>query len=697
MNLGNLFNLKNYKFAKKLQMSFTIIGIVTVLIMINNYIRMQDMENVKNAIFDEYVKPKELADKIFISYGEIQFIMLKFSIAEFAADFGSNNVEYGELRDDVDENLETFKEISLGSSYASDVDEIIEIWNEYKNVVADGIVSAAAMQNFEFAGVIATTSGVEVGGKLSDKFTSVIQILDQKAAQLDEESTASFSDALVWMIVGTIILAALFIFAVFYLAPMLTNPINKIKNMITDISRGRLSQRLNMESTDEIGEIAQSLDKFVEDLRNGVVRIMQHIADGDFGQQIGNYDEKDEINPALESTIASFKGLEDEIKILIDAFIKGNLSLRGDVKKFKGGYKDIIQGINDTLDAVIDPIKEGTRVLEIMATGDLTARVLHEYKGDHQLMTNSINKLGESLSQILTEVTEVIDRTANSANLISSSTEEMATGARELSMQITDVASAIEEMTTTILESSKNATTASAYSKEAGNIAKEGGSVVAETVIGMNRITDASDKTAKTVQELGNSSTQIGEIVQVINDIADQTNLLALNAAIEAARAGEQGRGFAVVADEVRKLAERTSKATNEIADKIKGIQNETTLAVSSMQEGHTEITKGKELAAKAGHSLNEIIEAAQKVGDVINQLATSSEEQSTTAEMISKNIESISTVTHQSASGIEHVAKTTEELRNLTMNLRDMISKFKVSAGPGKTLQSNRPDRLLR
>jgi methyl-accepting chemotaxis protein len=447
---------------------------------------------------------------------------------------------------------------------------------------------------------------------------------------------------------------------------------------------------LNMDSKDEIGEIAQSLDKFVENLKNGVVHIMQSIADGDFNQSITDYDEKDEINPALERTINSFKGLEEEIRSLIGGFINGDLSKRGDVQKFNGGYRDVIKGINDALDAVIDPIKEGTNVLEIMSTGDLTARVVNDYQGDHQMMKNSINRLGESLSQILSEVTDVIDKTANSANQISSSSEQMATGARELSMQINDVASAIEQMTSTILESSKNATMASQYSKEAGDIAQEGGKVVSETVDGMNRITDASDKTAKTVQELGNSSTQIGEIVQVINDIADQTNLLALNAAIEAARAGEQGRGFAVVADEVRKLAERTSKATNEIAEKIKGIQSETTLAVSSMQEGYEEVTKGKELTAKAGTSLSDIIEAAKKVGDVINQLATSAEEQSSTAEMISKNIESISSVTNESAEGIEHVARTTEELRNLTMNLREMISKFKIDSGSRQVSDSH-------
>lgn len=696
MNLKSLLDFKNLKFAKKLQFSFILVGIITMIILINNFFRMQNMESVKNAIFVEVVAPQEQANGVFKNYERIQFIMLKFSIAEFAEDFEKNNEEYEALRAEVETSLEELKVMSANSDYEQSILDIVQIWDNYKNIVADGIVSAAAMQNYEFAGIIATTSGTEVGQELTDKFNKVLDVLSQKADQLTNESSESFSNALFWMVVGTIILAVIFIGAIFYLAPTLTKPIDRIKQMIFEMSKGHLSQRLNIDSTDEIGEMAQSLDHFVEELQTGVVAIMQSIADGDFSSTAEAKDDKDEITPALTRTIASFKGLEDEIKVLHDAYVNGNLSLRGDTSKFSGGYKNVVQAINDSLDAVIDPIQESTKVIEIMSTGDLTARVLNEYKGDHQMMKNSINSLGDSLSNILTEVTDVIGTTASSANVISSSSEEMATGVRELSMQITDVASAIEEMTSTILEASKSSTLASEYSSEAGEIAQLGGKVVTETIEGMNRITDASDKTLHTVEELGKSSTQIGEIVQVINDIADQTNLLALNAAIEAARAGEQGRGFAVVADEVRKLAERTSKATNEIAEKIKGIQSETTAAVDSMTEGNKEVTKGKELATKAGDSLKEIIDAAQKVGDVITQLATSSEEQSSAAELISRNIESISTVTQESASGIENVAQTTEELRNLTNNLQEMISKFKVAPSTGRGLSDGSQGRYL-
>jgi methyl-accepting chemotaxis protein len=251
-------------------------------------------------------------------------------------------------------------------------------------------------------------------------------------------------------------------------------------------------------------------------------------------------------------------------------------------------------------------------------------------------------------------------------------------------------------MTKTILDITKNSSIAASSSKNAGIIAQEGGRVVAETIEGMGRISIVVLKSAATVHALGKSSDQIGEIIQVIDDIADQTNLLALNAAIEAARAGEQGRGFAVVADEVRKLAERTSKATKEIALMIKQIQNDTNEAVLSMEEGTKEVERGKELADQAGEALREIIEGSEKVVDVITQVAAASEEQSSAAELISRSIEAISNVTSESATGISEIAKTSENLNRLTANLQHLISKFKTGNhnGESRTLQYNQKNK---
>ena len=266
----------------------------------------------------------------------------------------------------------------------------------------------------------------------------------------------------------------------------------------------------------------------------------------------------------------------------------------------------------------------------------------------------------------------------------------MAAGAQEQSAQANEVASAVEEMTKTIFETSKNTSEAAIASKQAGDFAKEGGKAVEETIEGMNRISSVVTKSAETVLTLGKSSDQIGEIIQVIDDIADQTNLLALNAAIEAARAGEQGRGFAVVADEVRKLAERTTKATKEIATMILQIQSDTAEAVKSIKLGEQEVENGKHLAVKAGQSIRDIVNGAAKVTDTITQVATASEEQSATAEQIGKNIDSINHVTQETAQGIQQIAQASEDLSRLTVTLQELIAKFKLDERTSYSVRQN-------
>lgn len=398
---------------------------------------------------------------------------------------------------------------------------------------------------------------------------------------------------------------------------------------------------------------------------------------------------------SVEKAVETIKDAVSESERLEKAASEGDLSVRGNAEKFSGSYRDLVSGLNATLEAVVRPIRESSLVLTKLGNRDLTARMTEEYKGDYLTVKKTINKLADNFSDTISEVMEAVQATASASTQISSSSEEMAAGAQEQSTQTSEVASAVEEMTKTILETSQNASVAAKSAQDAGNSAKAGGKVVQETVEGMNRISDVVSSAAETIKELGKNSEQIGAIIQVIDDIADQTNLLALNAAIEAARAGEQGRGFAVVADEVRKLAERTTKATKEIAGMIKHIQENTEGAVISIQNGTVEVEKGKELASKAGQSLSEIIIGADRVVDMVTQVAAASEEQSSAAEQISKNIESIDNVTQESASGVTQIARASEDLSRLTLNLEEMVSKFNLDLS--RTIENSAQKRETR
>ncbi len=325
------------------------------------------------------------------------------------------------------------------------------------------------------------------------------------------------------------------------------------------------------------------------------------------------------------------------------------------------------------------PITELNAVAISMAEGDLTKQVNVTLNDEIGELGMAFNKMIKDLRETIMRVGEASAAVASATTQISSSTEEMAAGSQEQSSQASEVASAVEEMTKTIIENSRNASDAADTAKHAKQAAEAGGQVVRDTVEGMKRIADVVNKSAETVRALGNSSDQIGEIIEVIDDIADQTNLLALNAAIEAARAGEQGRGFAVVADEVRKLAERTTKATKEIATMIKQIQADTKGAVVSMEEGTKEVASGIDLADKAGKSLHQLETISQEVTDKVTQIAAASEQQSTASEQISKNVEGISTVTQETASATQQIARTAEDLNRLTENLQQLIERFQL------------------
>ncbi len=329
---------------------------------------------------------------------------------------------------------------------------------------------------------------------------------------------------------------------------------------------------------------------------------------------------------------------------------------------------------------IVTPIRRLRELAEKVADGDLTVSVDSTSKDEVGQLTLAINTMVSDLAGTVRQVMDAASVVASATTEISAGAQAMATGTERQSAQAGEVASAVEEMSKSVLDNSRNAAATADTATKARQVAEKGGKAVEETMHGMRRIADKVGRSAGMVQALGSFSDQIGEIVSVIDEIADQTNLLALNAAIEAARAGEQGRGFAVVADEVRKLAERTTRATKEIGTMIKKIQDDTAEAVRAMNEGTREVASGIQLADQAGTALQQIIENTLKVTDMVAQIASASEEQSSTSEEIARNVESISGVAQETASGTHEIAKASEDLNSQTESLQRLMSRFKLA-----------------
>lgn len=311
-----------------------------------------------------------------------------------------------------------------------------------------------------------------------------------------------------------------------------------------------------------------------------------------------------------------------------------------------------------------------------LADGDLTveATVTEDFTGT---IADSINFAIAELRSLVQNVASSSEKVASSTAATRSVSLQLADSAEHQAQEIAGASAAINEMAITIDQVSSNSAESSAVAERSVSIAKNGAQVVRNTIEGMDTIREQIQDTSKRIKRLGESSQEIGDIVSLINEIADQTNILALNAAIQAAMAGEAGRGFAVVADEVQRLAERSATATKQIAGLVKTIQTDTHEAVASMEQTTAEVVKGAELANSAGTALEEIETVSTNLAELIQDISEAAKHQATTSSHISNTMNVIQEITSQTLSGTNDTATSIGDLAEMAIAMRESVSGF--------------------
>ncbi len=347
--------------------------------------------------------------------------------------------------------------------------------------------------------------------------------------------------------------------------------------------------------------------------------------------------------------ITEQKDAERQIQSLIDNAVQGELNTRINADSYSGFMRRLGEGVNELMDAVVEPLKEAQRVIKALSEGDLTEQMEGEYSGEFAQLRDSINETNEVLSRTVDQIISGAENILTSSDEIARGNADLSQRTEEQASSLEETASSMEEMTSTVKQNADNAREANQLAAAAREQAEKGGEVVQKAVDAMG--------------EINSSSKKIADIIGVIDEIAFQTNLLALNAAVEAARAGEQGKGFAVVAAEVRNLAQRSAGAAKE----IKGLINDSVERVD----------EGSRLVDDSGKTLGEIVSGVKKVSDIIAEIAAAAQEQSAGIEEVNKAITQMDEMTQQNAALVEEATAASESMNDEAKEMNELMDFF--------------------